>query len=280
VVLPRACRRAGRRVVFGFRRGAFFPGIDVAVSFPGQTVPSGHDPQWLTELQALLLSTDGLESFLDEVAAVAVRALPAAVACGVTLQPDGQPRTVAASGLLASQVDEIQYRVDQGPCLEAMRTGVVLYVADLGGEDRWPAFSTAALGFGARCCLSTPLRVRDVPVGAFNLYATTVDAFDQAARALASTFAGYASGAVALALRLARQAQVSADLRAALASRAVIDQALGVIMGQQRCTAQDAFAVLRHASQQRNVKIQAIAAGIVEGVSGQPPRPGGFSPRP
>jgi GAF domain-containing protein len=272
------CQAGASSTVSG--REASFPGIDVAVSSPGQTVPAGHDPQWLVELQALVLSTDSIDAFLDELAAVTVRAMPAAAACGVTLQPNGQPRTVAASDVLATQVDEIQYGVDQGPCLEAMRSGAVLYVKDLGGEARWPDFSTAALGYGVRCCLSTPLRVQDVPVGALNLYAVRVDAFDEAARAQAFAFAGYASGAVALALRLARQAQVSADLRAALASRAVIDQALGVIMGQQRCTAEEAFAVLRHASQQRNVKIHAIAAGIVEGVSGRPPNPGRFSPRP
>jgi GAF domain-containing protein len=233
----------------------------------------------LAELQAVLLSTDSLDAFLRELAAVTVRVVPGAMACGVTLQPGGQPRTVAASDQLANQVDEIQYGVDDGPCLDAMRTGEVHYIRDLGGEDRWPAFSTAALGYGVRSCLSTPLRVEDVPVGALNLYAATTGAFDETAREQASAFAGYASGAVALALRLARQAQISADLQAALASRAIIDQALGVIMGQQRCTAQDAFAVLRRASQQRNVKIQAIAAAIVEGVSGQPPRSGAFTPR-
>jgi GAF domain-containing protein len=261
-------------------REAYFPGIDITMSAPGQTVPAGHDPQWLAELQAVLLSTDSLDVFLDELAAVTIRALPGAAACGVTLQPGGQPCTVAASDELANQVDEIQYGTDQGPCLEAMRTGEVQYVPDLGDEDRWPNFSTAALGYGVRSCLSTPLRSEDTPVGALNLYATTVHAFDQAARTQAFAFAGYASGAVALALRLAHQTQISTDLRAALASRALIDQALGVIMSQQRCTAEEAFAVLRRASQQRNVKIQAIAAGIIEGISGKPPRPGGFTPRP
>jgi hypothetical protein len=65
-----------------------------------------------------------------------------------SLRPGGQPRTVAASGRLAGHVDEIQYGVDQGPCLDAMRTGEVHYVPDLGAEDRWPGFGTAALGYG------------------------------------------------------------------------------------------------------------------------------------
>jgi GAF domain-containing protein len=249
------------------------------MSSADQTVPAAHDPRWLVELQSLLLSTDSLNAFLQELAGVTVRALPMAASCGLTLQPNGRARTVAASDQLASQVDEIQYSVDQGPCLDAMRRGRVNYLPDLGAEDRWPGFSTAALGYGVRSCLSTPLTLLDATVGALNLYATTVDAFDDAARAQAAAFAGYASGAIGLALRLARQTEVSADLQTALSTRAVIDQALGIIMSQQRCTAEEAFAVLRRASQQRNVKIQAIAAGIVEGVTGKPPRRGGFAPR-
>jgi GAF domain-containing protein len=244
-----------------------------------QTVPTGHDPQWVVELQGVLLTTDGLESFLDELASLTVRALPAAAACGVTLQPNGRARTVAANNVLATQVDEIQYGVDDGPCLDAMRTGSVNYVPDLGRETRWPQFCTAALGYGVRGVLSTPLRVLDRSVGALNLYSTTADAFDAPARAQASGFAGHASGAVALALRIARQVEISEDLRMALSTRAIIDQAVGIVMAQQRCTPDGAFAVLRRASQQRNVKVHAIAARIVEGISGRPPRPGQFTPR-
>jgi ANTAR domain/GAF domain len=262
-------------------RGASFLRIDALPMSTDhhQTVPAGHDPRWVVELQASLLATDGLASFLDELAAMTVRALPAVAACGVTLQPNGQARTVAASSRLASQVDEIQYSVDQGPCLDAMRHGRVYYLPDVGGETRWPQFSTAALGYGVRSVLSTPLLGLDASVGALNLYATTLDAFDAAAREQAFGFAASAAGAVGLALRMAQQARLTEDLRAALTSRAVIDQAIGVIMAEQRCTAADSFAVLRRASQQQNVKVHAIAAAIVEGVSGAPPRGSQFRPR-
>jgi GAF domain-containing protein len=240
---------------------------------------SAHDPTWLVELQAVLLAVDGLGAFLDELAQLTVRALAIRASCGVTLQPDGRVRTVAASDDLAMQVDEIRYETGQGPCLDSLATGSVNHVVDLGAEARWPMFCTAALRHGVRSCLSTPLVVRGETLGALNLYATVVDAFDAGARAQAQLFAGHAAGAVAVALRLAREAQVSSDLRAALASRAMIDQAVGVIMVQQRCRAGEAFAVLRRASQQRNVKIHAIAASIIEGVSGQPPQATRFRPR-
>jgi GAF domain-containing protein len=273
-----ACRSGASSVASA--QEAFLLRIDDLMTDPqNQTVPPGPEPHWVVELQGLLLSTEGLDAFLRELAVVTVRALPAAVACGVTLQPDGRPRTVSASGELAMQVDEIQYSVNAGPCLDAMRTGDVHYVRDFGAETRWPQFTTAALGYGVRGCLSTPLQILNGSAGALNVYAATVDAFDTAARDQALAFAEYAAGAVALALRMARQAEVSEDLRTTLASRSIIDQAMGVIMGQQRCTAQEAFAVLRRASQQRNVKIAAIAAGVVEGTTGRPPQPGRFTAR-
>jgi GAF domain-containing protein len=160
-----------------------------------------------------------------------------------------------------------------------MRTGEVTHIPDSAAEDRWSQFCIEALAYGVRSVLSTPLRVLDTTVGALNLYATTLDAFDSQSRAHAAEFAEYAAGAAGLALRMARQVEASADLRTMLESRSVIDQAVGIVMGQQHCTPDEAFAVLRQASQNRNIKIQAVAAGIIAGVTGTPPRAARFTPR-
>ena len=64
---------------------------------------------------------------------------------------------------------------------------------------------------------------------------------------------------------------MSQHLQNALASRAVIDQALGIIMGQNRCTADEAFDLLRTISQNRNIKLRDIAAELITAVTGQPP---------
>jgi AmiR/NasT family two-component response regulator len=92
-------------------------------------------------------------------------------------------------------------------------------------------------------------------------------------------FAGNAAGAVAVAMKLADQTRMSDDLHAALTSRAVIDQATGIIMGQQRCGAAAAFDILRRASRNRNIKVRELAAEIVSQVSGKPPEPSAFQPR-
>jgi hypothetical protein len=108
-------------------------------------------------------------------------------------------------------------------------------------------------------------------LGALNLYVPVAEAFGPAELRRAEGFAAIAAGALALAMRQAEQADLTEQLRAALASRAVIDQALGVIMAQERCTAARAFEILRSASQNRNVKLREVAARIVTSISGAPP---------
>lgn len=77
----------------------------------------------IAELQNLLLATSDIEDFLRELAALAARRVTSGSSCGITLQPNGRPLTVASSDTLADQVDEVQYSIGEGPCLHAMRSG-------------------------------------------------------------------------------------------------------------------------------------------------------------
>lgn len=90
---------------------------------------------------------------------------------------------------------------------------------------------------------------------------------------LAENFAENASSALSLAIKLASHAALIEQLRSSLASRGVIDQALGIIMARDHCTQDRAFAILRSASQNSNVKLRAIARAVVTSVTGEPPRP-------
>ena len=111
------------------------------------------------------------------------------------------------------------------------------------------------------------------------MYSMWPDAFAEPDRGQLEMFAANAAGAVAVAVKLADQTQMSEDLHGALASRAVIDQATEIIMAQQRCGAAAAFDILRRASQNRNVKVRDLAAEIVSNVGGAPPEPGAFQLR-
>jgi GAF domain-containing protein len=223
------------------------------------------------ELQQLLLATEDIRGFLDELAALTVRVLPGDLSCGITMRRDHQAITVASSDSRASQVDEIQYGHHQGPCLHSLATGEVVLVDDLADDQRWGDYQMPALGHGVRSSLSLPLRAGGQVIGALNIYSSQPHAFGAPEQLLAGGFADEASRALSLAVRMAERTEMSQHLQTALASRAVIDQALGILMGQNRCPAAEAFDILRTASQNRNVKLRDIAVQIVTAVSGQPP---------
>jgi GAF domain-containing protein len=223
------------------------------------------------ELQQLLLETEDITGFLDELATLTVRVLPGELSCGITVRRDHQAITVASSDARASQVDEIQYGHHQGPCLHSLATGEEVLIDDLAADERWGDYQMPALGHGVRSSLSLPLRAEGQVIGALNIYASQPRAFGPPEQLLAGGFADEASRALALAVRIAERTEMSRHLQTALASRAVIDQALGILMGQNRCPAAEAFDILRTASQNRNVKLRDIAVQIVTAVSGQPP---------
>jgi GAF domain-containing protein len=225
----------------------------------------------VAELLQLLLATQDITDFLDELATLTTKVLPGELSCGITMRRGRGVTTMASSDTRASQVDEIQYAHDEGPCLHALTTGEVIVVDDLASDDRWGGYQMPALSHGVRSSLSLPLHTDSQVIGALNIYATQAWTFGPPEQLVGGRFADEASRALTLAMRLAEHSEMSQHLQTALASRAVIDQALGIIMGQNRCTADEAFEVLRTASQNRNVKLRDIAADIVTSVSGQPP---------
>jgi GAF domain-containing protein len=233
------------------------------------------------EIQNLLISTSDMGVFLHELAALAASVIDPIASCGITLRRDGQPMTVAASDELASLVDELQYARGVGPCLQALQTGKTVMVTDLSVDDRWGDYRLHAIARGATGSLSVPLTAGTTPVGALNLYTTTTHVFTAEEITQVTAFAGQASGALTLVMRQANQGVLEGQLREALASRSVIDQAIGAIMVKKQCSAKDAFAVLRQASQHRNVRLHVVASETVQSMTGnpaQPPRP--FTQRP
>lgn len=223
------------------------------------------------QLLALLIESPNVDAFLSEAARLGADIVGAAEACGITFRRDGQPFTAAASGDLATQVDELQYETDEGPCLDALRLGEVVPVDDLVKDSRWPCYRPRAVAYGIASSLSVPLYVEGASVGALNLYGVKRHAFTPGDRHHAEAFAAQASAALTLTLRQARQLELQAQLEHALASRSLIDNAIGILMGQQRCDADAAFDLLRKASQHRNRKLRDIAAEIIVNVSGQAP---------
>lgn len=226
-----------------------------------------HPRNVAVELQSLLLGAEGVEDFLTEVAQRAAGAVERAQSCGVTVRAiPGSRMLGAASDEFARRMDEIQYAVDDGPCLHCLRDSVPVHVADITSDRRWPAFSQRGKSVGAGASLSVPLMVGERSVGALNLYSRRPHSLDEADHARARQFADQAAGAVALALQLAVRAERERHLETALSSRSTIDQAIGVLMGQARISAKEAFDVLRQRSQHTNVKLRDVAAAVLDEV--------------
>jgi transcriptional regulator with GAF, ATPase, and Fis domain len=216
-------------------------------------------------LQELLLRTETLEDFLTELATRAAHETDHR--CGITLRGEhGKPYTVATSDELTRQLDELQYAEGDGPCLEALSTGVPVFVTDMATETRWAPYPEYALEIGACSSMSYPLISGETSIGALNLYRSESQAPGAPMQSRAAHIAEHAAGAVAIALRIAEHSKAIDNLRTALTSRSTIDQAIGILMAQQQCDARAAFALLRQASQGRNIKLREVAAGIVAAV--------------
>jgi GAF domain-containing protein len=228
----------------------------------------------LAGLQNALLNTDSVEQFLHELAVLAARAVGDGMSCGLALRQRGRPTPVSAcTDPLASEADRLQTQAGDGPALRALRDVRPQHVHDTGTENRWPRFCLQAASLGVRSCYALPLVSGGEVAGALVLYGRRPGAFGPEEIRRAERFARNAAGALTLALRLASCADQNDQLRSSIMSRAVIDQALGVIMATQRCPQDRAFALLRGVSQNTNVKLRDLAASIVSNVTGEPPQP-------
>jgi GAF domain-containing protein len=212
----------------------------------------------------LLLTNESLETMLGHVADIAVRAIPACDAAGVTVFERDQLTTAAASGLLVQRVDDHQYSTDEGPCLESLRTGETRRSASLEAETRWPEFRPAAVGEGVVSCLALPLVIGNHgTAGVLNLYSQNRP-FEIADEEIGRRFAAPASVAVANARAYAKAQAVIEQLEEALQSRDVIGQAKGIIQARTHCGPDEAFERLRDISQHRNIKLRDLAKTLVE----------------
>lgn len=239
-------------------------------------------PDALASLQELLLTAPEVESFLHEVAVLASRLVEPDASVGITIHYLDQALTVATSDGRAALIDEEQYALGQGPCLEAIATGAPVGVKDQRTDARWGGYSAKAQAFGVRSSLSLPLFADGRAMGALNLYShQRADAFGGEITEQAKTFADRASIALTLAIRYDEQARTARQLTQALYARALIDQAIGILMAEQRCDAHTALELLRQHSQTHNRKLREVAMEIITRVSGRPPvTPAPFAPGP
>jgi GAF domain-containing protein len=219
----------------------------------------------LKHLGQLSLRELSMESLLQSMADLTKRVMPGDPEASVTLLIKDQPSTVVDTGPLALGLDEVQYERGDGPCLHAARTGVATEIDDTRADGRWPDFARHAAGHGVLSSLSVPLLLagEEEYAGALNIYARTPDAFDEASRTVATGFAPYAAVAAGT-VQAYRSARKTADnLQIALESRAVIEQAKGILIERHKLTPDQAFEALATVSMGRNAKVRDVAEHLV-----------------
>lgn len=239
------------------------------------------DALWaFAELGRIKLGDCTMEQVLSRVAELAKTALPQVHDVSVTLISRGRPTTAAHTGERALALDESQYAAGYGPCLDAATDMTTNLITDMASEQRWPAFTAQAVSVGALSSLSVGIALHDDVVGALNIYANAPEAFDRSSIDLAQTFASYASAALTNASLYMASASLAEQLTQAMATRAVIEQAKGILVAQRRISPDDAFDILAAASQSANRKLRDIAQAMVEGAAGLPSAPVGSLQQP
>jgi GAF domain-containing protein len=223
-----------------------------------------HDLTQLHEALARVVLAD--REFFDVLTAItglARRAMPGTEAASITLIRGEVPFTAAHDGQMALDADELQYERGYGPCMDAGRAGQMFLVNDMRTEQRWPDYAQHVAAHGVLSSLSVPLPFQGAAIGALNTYAGHPEAFGEQDVVLAEEVAAWVAVAVGNANTTARSSDDLTHLRTAMMSRAVIEQAKGILMERHKITEDEAFTILTHASQQTNTKLRDVAADLV-----------------
>src|SRR5690242_11387285 len=188
-------------------------------------------------------------------------------AAGVMLaSPTGSLTLVASSSEAMRLLELFELQAQEGPCLDAFRTGQPVEHESLeAGSGRWPSFSAAALQAGFRSALALPLRLREVTLGALNLLSVTRTPMDKADVVVARAFADLATLSIAQHRAAAEAQRLNEQLAAALTSRVVIEQAKGVIAERAGVDLAQAFTRLRTYARSHNLRLTAVAQTAIDG---------------
>jgi GAF domain-containing protein len=228
---------------------------------------SGEDPWGGSTALSHWRVTDGvnLRDGLRKVAEAGCALLANCSAASVTIVERGHASTAASTDESAEALDALQYEDDAGPCLSAAREHRLVRIDDMTSDGRWPTFAEAAAERGVFSSLSIPLVLAgDDRAGGINIYRKVEVGFGPDDERLAMAFAAQASAVVANAEAYWSTFEMTRNLTRAMESRAVIEQAKGVLIAWHGLGDDDAFDMLRGRSQTENRKLRDIAAEVVE----------------
>jgi GAF domain-containing protein len=204
-----------------------------------------------------ILEPRSLEATLQTIVETAVTSLPGIDHIGITIASrDGTMQTLAATDQFVCELDRLQYDLGEGPCLHAIRMERLTTIEHASDEQRWPLFMKRAIELGLRSQMGLRLYVESETLGGLNLYSTSSDTLDPDVAQLAQMFAAHAS----IALGRARREE---DANAALTTRKIIGQAIGIVMERYQMDEDRAWSYLARVSQHSNLKLRDVAQEVV-----------------
>lgn len=214
--------------------------------------------QRMAELARAVASPRRVDDVLSDVTREVLELIPSTDAAGILfVGKAGRFESVAGTSELPNELDRLQMKYHEGPCLEAALDETIVRADDFAAESRWPRYSAAAVELGVRSGLSFKLYTSSQTAGALNLFAVEPNAFDAADENIGAVLAAHAAAAI-LASRHHEQ------LQSALSTRDRIGQAKGIIMERYNVDDVAAFDMLRRLSQDSNVKLTDIAERVIE----------------
>ncbi|WP_290056852.1 ANTAR domain-containing response regulator [Amycolatopsis solani] len=222
----------------------------------------------LEALSAALRDEDDFRVVVQHVCRQVAQAVPGVDETSVTLSQGGRARTTASTSERVTSLDEDQYRLDDGPCLEAMRSGKLVRTTVADAAERWPDFTRGAQEAGFGSFLAAPLVADEVYSGAINCYGEQDDGFAEVDAQVLELYTSAVEAVLRVYHRYVEARDTADHLRTALTSRSVIDQAKGMLMAIRQIDAEAAFALLVEQSQQENVKLREVAERFVARVTG------------
>jgi hypothetical protein len=218
----------------------------------------------VNSLAELRLEGQTIDSIVGHIGRLGVDALKGWDAAATSLATGNELATYGATDERVNPVDQGQYDLGKGPCVDAIKTGEIQYFDGTSDQPRWRQFAEVAADHEVYSVFSLPMRVDDDVVGAINFYSRERDALRPGHREEGSVFAAQAAVAVANARAyLGKEHQVG-QLEDALETRTLIGQATGLLMAQESLTSDEAFQKLVHVSQNTNIKLREIAQRYVE----------------
>ena len=218
----------------------------------------------VAESAQILFNAGSVIDTLTSVVDLAVTTIEGCDFAGIVLLDDGgKLSTPVHTHPLVVEADALQELCGEGPGLDAIAQRSVFYAEDLDTDHRWPDFSRRAAATGLRSVLSFPLSADD-RLGALNLYARSPLAFGVVDRATGAILSSLAGHALSVARSHEDEERRALNFQAALSTREVIGEALGILMERERISADQAFDVLRRASQYLNIKLREVAQNLVD----------------